>query len=108
MTEIKDLTNELVKFRNDRQWQRYHTPKNLAISIAVEAAELMECYQWTGSPFNALTLKGSNEERLEHVEDEVADVFIYLLNFCEVEGIDLIQAARSKMKKNALKYPEHD
>ncbi len=93
MTDIEKITEQLVKFRKDRKWGKDHTPKNLAISISIEAAELLECYQWGGMSSNA------------SAPDEVADIFIYLLNFCEVTGIDLLEATREKIKKNAIKYP---
>lgn len=98
---IYDLIKELSFFRSVRKWEPYHTPKSLAMSIAIEAAELMECYQWTDEHGRAVPSSSKNC----NPRDEIADVFIYLLNFCDVMGIDPIEAAWDKIKKNAEKYP---
>lgn len=98
MTEIESLQALLKTFRDAQGWGKHHTPKNLAASVAIEAAELMECYQWTDDYGNGDITKGNNVE-------EAADVFIYLLNFCEVTGIDLVAATLDKIEKNGRKYP---
>lgn len=95
MTEIEEITEILRKFRQDRKWEKYHTPGNLAKSIAIEAGELLECYQWDDS--------WTSNKQLND-EEEAADVFILLLNFCEVRKIDIIAAAKRKIAKNAEKY----
>ena len=97
---MKEIIKTLQQFRHDRNWEQHHTPKNLAMSIAIEAAELMECYQWTDPNGN-----GHGEKMMISIADEAADVFIYLLNFCDVTGIDLLEVTRMKMQKNAEKYP---
>lgn len=98
------LRDDLRAFCAARQWQGYHTPKNLAMAMIVEAAELVEHFQWS-TPEESLNLP---EAKQAEVRDEVADTFIYLLELADVLGFDLIDAARDKMKKNALKYPAPD
>lgn len=94
--------NALLKFRNDRDWSKFHTPKNLAVSIAIEAAELMEHFQWK-------TDEESNEylssPKFEDVKDEIADIASYLLFLSHDLGLDLNRAILDKVKKNELKYP---
>ncbi len=99
---MKKLQQEIAYFNKKRNWQSYHTPKNLAIALSVEAAELLEIYQW-------LTPEQSEDvppQTLAHIEEEVADILIYLLTLAARHNIDPLTAARNKMKKNALKYPE--
>lgn len=89
------------RFAEARDWQQFHTPKNLAMALSVEAAELVECFQWL-TPEQSARLGA--RERLA-VEQEMADVLLYLLRLSDVLGIDLPQAARRKMAVNARKYP---
>ncbi|WP_075619315.1 nucleotide pyrophosphohydrolase [Paenisporosarcina indica] len=95
---MNELIKEIHQFRDARGWGGNHDARSLAISISLEASELLECFQWR-----------SAEEAIAHdkqaIVDEMADVFIYLLQFSDVLGEDLINAAREKMKKNAIKYP---
>ncbi len=95
------LLETILKFREDRDWEQFHTPKNLAISITLEAAELLEIFQWTKETETPETL---SRKRLE-IEDEIADVFVYLLLLCHDLGIDPEHAIYKKMKKNEEKYP---
>ena len=100
-TELTELRDALRQFCAERDWPRYHTPKNLAMALIVEAAELVEHFQWaTAEESCALS-----PEKAAQVEDEVADVLIYLVELADVLNIDLLVAARRKMAKNALKYP---
>ncbi len=104
MTPITDLTtlrDALRDFCAARDWHRYHTPKNLVMALSVEAAELVEHFQWA-TPEESLAL--APEKRAE-VADEIADVLIYLTELADVLGIDPIAAAREKIVKNAIKYP---
>lgn len=98
MLHMQELIQEIQKFRDDRNWGGNHDARSLAISISLEASELLECFQWR-----------SGDESIAHdkqaIVDEMADVFIYLLQFSGVLGEDLIEAAQAKMKKNAIKYP---
>jgi len=95
---LKEIIQDLQQFRDNRGWSGNHDARSLAISISLEASELLECFQWR-----------SGEEAIAHdkqaIIDEMADIFIYLLQFSDVLGEDLITAAREKMKKNAFKYP---
>jgi NTP pyrophosphatase (non-canonical NTP hydrolase) len=102
-TTIADLKTLVRQFVAERAWQPFHSPKNLAMGIAVEAAELMECFLWLDLPgsFEA----AQDAQKREAIADEMADVFCYLLNLSNVIGIDLSEALRTKMVKNALKYP---
>lgn len=93
MDKLEELKNKVLKFIDDRDWDQFHSPDNLAKSISIEAAELLECFQW------------GNEYELEAVTDEMADVFIYLLDLANKLNVDLIDIADKKMDKNALKYP---
>ncbi len=102
--DLLTLRDELRAFCAARNWHDYHTPKNLAMALIVEAAELVEHFQWA-TPAESLALA---PEKKAEVQDEVADTFIYLLELADVLGIDLIAAARAKMKKNAIKYPAPD
>ena len=82
------------KFTEDRDWDQFHTPVNLAQSIIIEAGELLECFQW------------SNEEfELEHVKEELADVLVYCQNMLDKLGLDADQIINAKMDKNEAKYP---
>jgi len=109
MSEVANQTDRLSllkqkvdEFSKARDWEKFHTPKNLAMALTVEAAELMEIFQWL-EPQE--TFQGLPSKKQIAVEQEVADVFIYLLRFCSVSGIDLISAAEEKLKHNAEKYP---
>ena len=104
MSDISDLTSlrdALREFCAARDWHRYHTPKNLVMALSVEAAELVEHFQWA-TPEESLNLAAA--KRAE-VADEIADVLIYLTELADVLEIDPIAAARAKIIKNAIKYP---
>ena len=85
--------DELIKFQKDRDWKKFHTPENLAKSISIEAAELLEHFQW-----------GKEYDESE-VADELADVLIYSLYMVDAFGFDLKEIIYNKMEKNAIKYP---
>ena len=101
ITDLATLRDALRDFCAARDWHRYHTPKNLVMALSVEAAELVEHFQWA-TPEESLAL--APEKRAE-VADEIADVLIYLTELADVLGIDPIAAARAKIVKNAAKYP---
>ena len=101
ITDLATLRDALRDFCAARDWHRYHTPKNLVMALSVEAAELVEHFQWA-TPEESLAL--APEKRAE-VADEIADVLIYLTELADVLGIDPIAAAREKIVKNAVKYP---
>jgi len=98
-TSLEKL-RELVRiFVSEREWEAFHTPKDLAMSIAIEAAELMELFQWCD---RREPLEGS---KMELFQEELADVVIYCLAAANAAKIDLSEAIKKKIKKNALKYP---
>ncbi len=98
MIELRDT---LRKFAAERDWDQFHSPKNLAMALSVEAAELTEHFQW-------LTEEQSRSlapEKLAQVRDELADVLVYLVRLADKLDVDLLAAVAQKMEKNALKYP---
>jgi len=101
--DLKKLKTEINKFAEDRDWDQFHSVKNLSMAMNVESAELMEIFQWlTEEQSNNVA---SDPKLLGKVEDEVADVFVYLLRIVSKTNIDLEQAVLNKLKKNAEKYP---
>lgn len=103
MTDFSALTAALLAFRDARDWQQFHSLRNLIISLNLEAAELLELTQWKSDvEVAALPDDPSAHEALR---DECADILLYLLLIAETAGIDLAAAARDKLAKNALKYP---
>ena len=98
---LKELRTRLQRFVDERDWQQFHSPKNLSMAMIVEAAELVEHFQWMTEQ-QSLQL---TPEKKEMVSQEIADTFVYLLRIAEVLGIDLIDAANRKLEINALKYP---
>lgn len=97
----EELRDALRRFAAAREWQPFHTPKNLAMALAVEAAELLEHFQWLTAEQSARL--GARDKRA--VGEEIADVLLYLLRLADVLGIDPLAAARRKMRINARKYP---
>ncbi|MFC1678689.1 nucleotide pyrophosphohydrolase [Elusimicrobiota bacterium] len=95
------LIKEIRKFRDDRDWMQFHDPKNMAISISIEAAELLEHFQWKDSE----TVKKHVASNKDDIADEIADIGIYLLELADNLGIDFKKAALNKLAKNAAKYP---
>ncbi len=100
--DLTEAVNILLKFREERNWEQFHTPKNLSMSIAIEAAELMEHFQWKSTSEAAKYLKGTD---IEKVKEEIADVAAYLLMLSHDLGIDLCATMLEKIKKNEKKYP---
>lgn len=97
---LKELVNSFAK---ERDWDQFHSIKNLSMALSVESSELMELFQWmTEEESNAIK---TNPEKYQKVQEEVADVFVYLLRIASKADIDLEQAVRSKMEKNKAKYP---
>ena len=93
MDELKKLMQEVTAFSEERDWDQFHSPVNLAKSIAIEAAELLECYQW------------NDQANPQAVEEELADVLNYCLQMAAKLELDPAEIIRKKIKKNALKYP---
>jgi len=98
---LTGLRDRLRKFAEERSWEQFHTPKNLAMSAAIEAAEIMEHFQWL-TPAQSTTL--SQAQRVE-VSHEIADVMLYLIRLADVLDIDPVAAAHEKIGLNARKYP---
>ena len=98
---MKHIIARIRAFRDERDWMQFHDPKNLAISIAIEAAELLEHFQWKDK---AQSERHAAENK-EAVAEEIADVAIYLLELADNLGIDLEKAINEKLDKNAKKYP---
>jgi NTP pyrophosphatase (non-canonical NTP hydrolase) len=103
MSDLDTVKKLLFQFRDDRNWQQFHTLKNLIISLNLEAAELLELTQWkTDDELARLT---SDTNFREQLRDECADVLLYLLLVADAGGINLLQAAEKKIGKNAVRYP---
>lgn len=98
---VAGLRDALRDFAAARDWEQFHLPKNLAMALIVEAAELVEHFQWL-TPEQSSDLDGASRAA---IGEEVADVLLYLIRLADVLGIDPIEAARAKMLKNAVKYP---
>lgn len=94
----QETTDMILKFRDDRDWKQFHTPKDLAISISLEASELLEVFQWSGGDVSA-------EGKTEKIKEELADVINYCVLMADVCGLDINQIVRDKIKVNAEKYP---
>ena len=100
---MDELIRAVQRFRDEREWRQFHNPKDLAISISLEAAELLEQFQWkTPEDVNALLKKGEYRTR---IGEEMADVLILLISLADVLGLDLVETARAKLQENARKYP---
>jgi len=101
MDSLENLKGRLREFAGERDWDQFHSPKNLSMALIAEAAELIEHFQW-------LTQEQSSnlpDGKLKEVEQELADILIYLVRIADKLGIDLVQAADRKMDLNAVKYP---
>lgn len=98
---IQRLSDNLREFARARDWEQFHTPKNLATALVVEAAELAEHFQWLRDHESA----NLSAEKLKQVEMEMGDVFIYLVRLADTLGVDLVAAAEQKMAINAKRYP---
>jgi len=102
-TTIMELKKQVSRFRDERNWLKDDTPKNLAIAISLEAAELLEHFQWKNNQQIRELVKDSVKKN--QVSDELADVLIYCLGFSDVLDIDISEAIETKLRKNAEKYP---
>jgi NTP pyrophosphatase (non-canonical NTP hydrolase) len=95
MSDIKAITTQLVHFRNERDWEQFHNPKDLAIAINIEAGELLEVFLW----------KNSDEASPEKIKEELADVFAYAFLLADKLKLDVREIVEAKLKANAEKYP---
>lgn len=98
MSDIQSLINAINDFRDERNWRQFHNPKDLAISISIEAAELLEDFQWISS-------EKALKENKENIREEIADVLIYSLMLCSDLGLDVKEIVEEKIGKNGKKYP---
>ena len=100
--DIKKLQEQIKEFCKDRDWDQFHTPKNIAASISIEASELLQLFQWAqGAKWSEL----QDKELKKEVEEELADVLIYLLRFSDLSNIDIEKAINEKLIKNENNYP---
>lgn len=95
------LLAKIREFNRQRDWEQYHSPKNLAMALAVETAELVEHFQWLSQAES----RNLPAEKLEAVKEEIADILIYLLNLADKTGVDVLAAAQAKLAKNEIRYP---
>jgi len=101
MSEISEITAKIMKFRDERDWMQFHDPKNMAVSIILEASELLEHFQWkTKEEVEKYIVQNKSE-----IKDEIADIALYLFELADNLGIDLKLAMEGKLKKNEAKYP---
>jgi NTP pyrophosphatase (non-canonical NTP hydrolase) len=99
---MDELQASIREFAKERDWEQFHTPKNLAMALSGEVGELVEIFQWLTAAEADRVMDGP---RAEDVEDELADVFIYLLRMADVLGVDLGRATRAKLERNEDRYP---
>ena len=94
----QETINKVLNFRDERNWKQFHNPKDLALSISLEAAELLEIFQWSGSDTEC-------EEKLDKIREELADVLCYCILMADRCGVDMDEIVQEKMKRNGEKYP---
>ena len=104
-SSLEDIQSKIKKFVKERDWEQYHSPKNLSMSIAIEAAELMEHFQWLTIDQSKELLK--NKKKRVEIEDELADIAIFVLDFCNMFDIDIEKSMLNKLAKSAKRYPAH-
>jgi NTP pyrophosphatase (non-canonical NTP hydrolase) len=105
-TTLADLRRRVAEFIAARDWEQFHTPKNLSASIAIEAAELVEHFQWLTDEQATIALQ--EEGKLEAVAEEMADVFIYLLSLANALGVDVSAAVLAKLERNETRFPAEE
>ena len=94
----QETVDMILKFRDDRNWKQFHNPKDLAISISLEAAELLEVFQWSGADLEC-------RDKLDKIKEELADVVNYAVLMADACGLDLEEIVREKVRRNEEKYP---
>jgi NTP pyrophosphatase (non-canonical NTP hydrolase) len=97
MSEFNAIIKELIKFRNERDWEQFHNPKDLAVALNVEAGELLELFLW----------KNAEEAKKDRVKEELADIFAFAFLLADKYGFDVKEIVLDKIKKNGEKYPVH-
>jgi len=101
MNEFEKLSKKLQEFNKERDWEQFHSPKNIAMALSVEVSEIVELFQWMGKE-ESYDLK---EEKFQRLKNEIGDVFLYLLLLASKYDIDLVEVGRAKLKRNEEKYP---
>ena len=101
MQDLESVRNRLREFAAVRDWDQFHSPKNLSMALSVEASELVECFQWLTEEQS----RSLNAEQLAAVTDEIADVQLYLIRLADKVGVDIGVAIEQRIKKNEAKYP---
>ena len=101
MSEIKQLTAKIKKFRDERNWKQFHTLKNIAEAMVIEAAEVLELFQWKSEE----EVKQYAQEHKKEISDELSDVLVNILELADELGIDIVKACEEKMSDTAKKYP---
>lgn len=101
MRDFNELVEKVRRFRDERDWMQFHNPKDMALSLILEAAEVLEHFQWKSPVEIDEYLKTHRDD----VADEFGDVLIYLLEFADILGLDVVDAGLKKLEKNAVKYP---
>lgn len=101
MSEISVITEKIKKFSGERDWMQFHDPKNMAVSITLEASELLEHFQWKTTE----EVEKYAKQNCAEIKDEIADIALYLFELADNLGISLIDAMDQKLKKNEMKYP---
>jgi NTP pyrophosphatase (non-canonical NTP hydrolase) len=102
MSDLIDLQQRVAEFRDARDWKQFHTPKDLSMAIAIEAAELMECFLWKSKD---QVDKEVNSDKLVEINEEISDILILLLNLADILGVEIIKVANQKLDLNGKKYP---
>lgn len=100
---LEKIKRRLAKFAEDRNWDQFHTPKNLSMALAAEAAELLEIFQWLTDKQSKEII--NNEKEMSLIRQEIADIFIYLVRLADKLGIDIEKAVYEKIEMNEQKYP---
>ena len=103
--DIKTLQKSLADFARERDWDQFHSPKNLSMALAGEVGEFIELFQWMTEEQSRSAM--SNPKVKAKVDEEIADVFLYLIRIADKLGVDLYEVAQAKIKVNAEKYPVH-
>lgn len=98
MLDLQPVLDDIIAFREERDWEQFHTPKDLAISISLEAAELLEAFQWSGADTSGIGCEAK-------VREELADVLIYCMYLADAMGLDPIEIMREKLEVDRAKYP---
>jgi len=99
--DLTSINRKIIQFRNDRDWEQYHDPKNLVQALGIESAELQEIFLWKSTEES----RHLRQDEIDRVKEELADIFIYMTYICHAFKIDLFNEVLKKIEKNAVKYP---